>query len=271
MGTFDKTKLDKSHIEAITKTDIGLGNIDNTSDLDKPISTAVGNALNTKVDKVTGKGLTSNDLTDNLKSNYDSAVSNSHSHNNFSDLNNISGINTGDETTDSIKSKLGITILSGNNTGDQDLSNLATTSDLSNKVDKVTGKGLSTNDLTDDLKSNYDTAFNHSQSEHAPIDAEKNVQADWNQEDDTNDSFIKNKPTFNISNITKVVQNIGDGLNISITINHNLGTLDTSITVFEKTTGAVVYPEIVNPTINSTTFSFSIAPTVDQYRVVIIG
>lgn len=37
-----------------------------------------------------------------------------------------SGTNTGDETTASIKSKLGISTLSGSNTGDQDLSNLMT-------------------------------------------------------------------------------------------------------------------------------------------------
>ena len=33
-----------------TKADIGLGNVDNTSDLNKPISTATQNALNTKAD-----------------------------------------------------------------------------------------------------------------------------------------------------------------------------------------------------------------------------
>jgi hypothetical protein len=51
---------------------------------------------------------------------------------------------------------------SGINTGDQDLSGYATTTALTNglagKVDIVTGKGLSTNDLTNTLKSNYDTA-----------------------------------------------------------------------------------------------------------------
>ena len=46
---------------------------------------------------------------------------------------------------------------------------------LDNKVDKVTGKGLSTNDLTDALKQNYDNAYTHSQSAHAPVDAEKNI------------------------------------------------------------------------------------------------
>lgn len=36
-----------------TKTDIGLGNVDNTSDLDKPISTATQTALNNKQNKLT--------------------------------------------------------------------------------------------------------------------------------------------------------------------------------------------------------------------------
>lgn len=45
----------------------------------------------------------------------------------------------------------------------------------STKVDKVTGKGLSTNDLTNALKTNYDAAYSHSQSAHAPSDAEKNI------------------------------------------------------------------------------------------------
>lgn len=44
---------------------------------------------------------------------------------------------------------------------------------LNNKVEKVEGKGLSTNDLTSDLKNNYDTAYNHSQTTHARTDATK--------------------------------------------------------------------------------------------------
>ena len=46
---------------------------------------------------------------------------------------------------------------------------------LGTKVDKVEGKGLSTNDLTDSLKSNYDKAYTHSQSAHAPSNAQANV------------------------------------------------------------------------------------------------
>ena len=68
--------------------------------------------------------------------------------------------------------------------------------DISGKVDKVNGKGLSTNDLTNTLKSNYDTAYSHSQSTHAPSNAEANVQTDWNITDINSDAYIKNKPTI---------------------------------------------------------------------------
>ena len=47
----------------LNKSDVGLGNVDNTSDLNKPISTATQAALDKKVDKVSGKGLSTNDFT----------------------------------------------------------------------------------------------------------------------------------------------------------------------------------------------------------------
>ena len=46
---------------ALTKDDLGLNNVDNTSDLNKPISTATQNALDTKQDKLTaGTNITIN-------------------------------------------------------------------------------------------------------------------------------------------------------------------------------------------------------------------
>ena len=47
--------------------------------------------------------------------------------------------------------------------------------ELDKKVDKVDGKGLSANDLTNELKGNYDAAYAHSQVAHAPADAQANV------------------------------------------------------------------------------------------------
>lgn len=47
--------------------------------------------------------------------------------------------------------------------------------ELAKKVDKVDGKGLSDNDLTNELKGQYDAAYTHSQAAHAPADAQANV------------------------------------------------------------------------------------------------
>ena len=55
----------------ITKANIGLNNVNNTSDVDKPISTATQTALNNKVDKVSGKGLSTNDFTNAYKQQLD--------------------------------------------------------------------------------------------------------------------------------------------------------------------------------------------------------
>ena len=56
-----------NEIGKLTKADFGLSNVDNTSDADKPISTLQQNALNNKVDKISGKGLSTNDFTTDEK------------------------------------------------------------------------------------------------------------------------------------------------------------------------------------------------------------
>jgi ribosomal protein L35AE/L33A len=57
--------------QTLDKTAVGLGNVDNTSDSNKPVSTATQTALNLKVDKVAGKGLSENDFTNTLKTKLD--------------------------------------------------------------------------------------------------------------------------------------------------------------------------------------------------------
>lgn len=53
----------KTGAVTLAKNDVGLGSVDNTSDASKPVSTAQQAALNGKVDKVTGKGLSAEDYT----------------------------------------------------------------------------------------------------------------------------------------------------------------------------------------------------------------
>ena len=52
---------------SISAANIGLGNVNNTSDVDKPVSSATSTALAGKVDKVNGKGLSTNDYDDTAK------------------------------------------------------------------------------------------------------------------------------------------------------------------------------------------------------------
>jgi hypothetical protein len=54
-STVDNHISDYSNPHQVDKTDVGLGNVDNTSDLNKPISIATQNALDLKADLVDGK------------------------------------------------------------------------------------------------------------------------------------------------------------------------------------------------------------------------
>lgn len=58
-NSLDTHKSDTNNPHEVTKTQIGLGNVNNTSDLDKPVSIATQTKLDTKVDKITGKSLVS--------------------------------------------------------------------------------------------------------------------------------------------------------------------------------------------------------------------
>lgn len=102
------------HSHTVTKSDVGLGNVDNTSDTSKPVSTAQQTALDTKVDQnvaITGatktkvtydsKGLvtagadaTTADIADSTNKRYVTDA-------NATVISNTSGTNTGDNATNS--------------------------------------------------------------------------------------------------------------------------------------------------------------------------
>lgn len=58
----------------LTKVNLELENVDNTSDINKPISTLTQTALDTKVDKVANKVLSDNNLTNDLKNTIESST-----------------------------------------------------------------------------------------------------------------------------------------------------------------------------------------------------
>jgi hypothetical protein len=131
---FNKSLILKANTSDVTSSlDLKANSSDMTSLLGlKANTTELISGLALKVDKIAGKDLSTNDYTTTEKNK----------------LAAISGINGGDETTATIKSKLGITTLSGSNTGDQDLSSFSTITDLAlkaNTTDLTSGLALKAN------------------------------------------------------------------------------------------------------------------------------
>lgn len=77
------------------------------------------------------------------------------------------------------------------------------------------------------LKANVPTSF-------APVDAEKNVQSDWNVTDTNSDAFIKNKPTIpTVNNATLTIQK--NGTNVATFTANSASNATANITVPTKT------------------------------------
>jgi hypothetical protein len=69
----------------------------------------------------------------------------------------------------------------------------------------------------------------------------------------------------------KYAANVGDGTSTSITITHSLGTRDVQVTLYDGTSYAEVMADVTHATTNTVTLAFSVAPTSNQYRVVVFG
>jgi hypothetical protein len=70
--------------------------------------------------------------------------------------------------------------------------------------------------------------------------------------------------------VSKYATNVGDATNTSYTITHNLNTRDVIVSVYESTgTYAEVICDVQHSTANTVTLLFSVAPTLNQYRVVV--
>ena len=171
----------KENPHEVTKAQVGLGNVDNTSDIDKPVSVAIQSALNNKVDKITGKGLSEDDFTTAEKTKLSGIATNANNYthpNHTGDVtstgdgataitdNVVSNSKLSDVPTETIKGRVTAdsgdpedltisqvrTLLSINNLDNTSDANKpissATQDALDDKVDKVTGKQLSTNDYT---------------------------------------------------------------------------------------------------------------------------
>jgi hypothetical protein len=72
--------------------------------------------------------------------------------------------------------------------------------------------------------------------------------------------------------VSKYNASIGDGSATSYTVTHNLGTRDVQVTIYDNSSPyAEVIADVQHTTTNTITLLFSIAPTSNQYRVVVQG
>ena len=139
-----------------------------TSDVKYPSEKLTKSSLDNKVDKVTGKGLSANDFTDTYKNTIDglSDVASSGSYTDLtnkpsipdstSDLTNDSGFITSSAISGKEDSSNKVASWSSTTTDAHYPSEKLVKSSLDNKVDKVTGKGLSTNDYDNTAKNKVD-------------------------------------------------------------------------------------------------------------------
>jgi hypothetical protein len=70
----------------------------------------------------------------------------------------------------------------------------------------------------------------------------------------------------------KLAFNVGDNSATSFTVNHGIGTRDVTVQVFDNASPyAQVETDVEHTDSNNVTIKFALAPTTDQYRVVVVG
>jgi hypothetical protein len=70
--------------------------------------------------------------------------------------------------------------------------------------------------------------------------------------------------------VSKYAASVGDGAATSYTVTHNLNTRDVIVTVYDNSSPyAEVITDVAHTTVNTVTIAFSVAPTSNQYRVVV--
>ena len=69
----------------------------------------------------------------------------------------------------------------------------------------------------------------------------------------------------------KYAVSVGDGSETTFTVTHNLNTTDITYSVKEVATGEIVFTNVTVTGVNAISVSFAVAPTSNQYRVVVIG
>ena len=212
--------------QTLDKTAVGLSNVDNTSDANKPVSTATQTALNAKFNTPTGT------TSQYLRGDGSLAT--------FPSIPSIAGLEeTVNKSTDVNTDQASNTKYPSVKAVFDWATNL-----LNNKVDKITGKGLSTEDYTTAEKSKL-----------AGIQAgaEVNVNADWNAT--SGDAQILNKPTIpSVAGLVPETRTInGQALSSNVTLTaSDVGALPLTARVQTLTSSATVTATNINDIVTIT-------------------
>lgn len=179
-----------------------------------------------KVDKVEGKGLSSNDYTDTEKE-------------------KLGAVESGAQVNVLETIKVNGSALTATDKGvDIDLSDYATTDDVDGKVDKVEGKGLSANDLTDELLAKLNSAvtsdnltqvvaeaghIKFSFVDELPEEGETNIiyftKLEEDEEEDAYEEFVFQNGAFEKIGATRVdLSNYWDKANLEVATDDDIDT-----------------------------------------------
>ena len=110
------------------------------------------------------------------------------------------------------------------------------TTDISNKVDKVSGKQLSTEDYTSEEKTKLGNIA---------VGAEVNVQSNWTQTDSNADDYIKNKPTLGTAAYRFVTDDVQYNNTNCVTSRGVYSAINSAISTAYKPSGDITCAELL--------------------------
>jgi len=148
---------------------------------------------------------------------------------------------------------------------------LTVTGDLtiSGSATYVNTEIIELDDNTIVLNANATTATENAGIEVERGTVETNVSLLWNE---SNDNWTLTNDGTNYHAITrKYSEDVGDTSNTVFALDHNLGTRDVTVQVYDNATYDTVEVDVVRTNTNRVTVTFATAPGNNAYRVVIVG
>lgn len=73
----------------------------------------------------------------------------------------------------------------------------------------------------------------------------------------------------NLGAVGRFVQSVGDNSALTFNIDHNFNNLDVEVSVYRNSDGVEVIADVTRSTVNRVIVGFAVAPTTNQYRVVV--